>query len=590
MMTENSTYQSDSDDNTTYDPVTLWNESDIFKRRCSDVFDCNSNRKPLLVVMSAGNNALHSLFNQSPFTDKPRNGNANKLFAPNTNDWRMEVSRRAHFLACENKGKDHIIFKNTKGTAPRPAGWKISHCKDWLSNADHCINDEQDDNFLRTQIAALSKIVSESNNGDGISGDLWQKSGLANLTAGCRIVHCLVSSTVRHAFLTRLIVMSRAEKDAIGTDEERPDCYQQMADLYNNKEYHPHSLILPSDDFGPFFVESHPLIPFEKNMTIDRAQFKRTYFYFMKEAKIVKSKWEASGNGAEMPAIHLFEDLSSDSNSEASVFDRKYDDIDTTTAVMINKSKTGIDGEIAYSKQSMVVLRSDTIDFHELEQSHMEFRTKYKESNDNDDGEKKTKARTGMGDGKKFDFLSMHPPVALYLWFMLEYCGIWEASAAMIPPDIAMSSSHVPSILNNSNPSSPSRKHDFSVILKNSDDKHMQQMQFLQSLQDQQERHNAIFTLQSQENTFRLERQAAQDRRMELQRILDEWEVKCMLASGEDNQTAITTIIDRRKHDINELDKEIEHMHKDIAATHEKIKELQEEAATPTHSNKRRKY
>jgi len=42
-----------------------------------------------------------------------------------------------------------------------------------------------------------------------------------------------------------------------------------MADLYNNKAYHPHSLILPSDVFGPFFVENHSLIPFEKNTTIN---------------------------------------------------------------------------------------------------------------------------------------------------------------------------------------------------------------------------------------------------------------------------------------------------------------------------------
>jgi len=91
-MNENSTNQNDTDDNTTCDPVMSSNESDISKWHCLDIFDCNSNRKMLLVVMSAGNDALQSLFNPSPFIDKLCNGAAHKLFAPNTNEWRMEGS------------------------------------------------------------------------------------------------------------------------------------------------------------------------------------------------------------------------------------------------------------------------------------------------------------------------------------------------------------------------------------------------------------------------------------------------------------------------------------------------------------------
>jgi len=64
--------------------------------------------------------------------------------------------------------------------------------------------------------------------------------------------------------LIHKIALSCLEKDAMGTDKEQTNWLQLVADLYNNPDYVPHSLILPLDDFGPAFTESHELVSLEK--------------------------------------------------------------------------------------------------------------------------------------------------------------------------------------------------------------------------------------------------------------------------------------------------------------------------------------
>jgi len=371
-------------------------ETDVFKRRCADVFEVHGYKKTQLVILSAGN-ALYSLFSQSPFSDRKSRPTVNRMIVPNSNEWKNEVERRAHFLACENQGEECNFFDDTRKAAPRPTCWTIQRCQEWLRKADHCINNEEDEKFLRVQIAALSKIVSELNNDDDrdhddITGNLWEKPGLTYLTAGCRLVHCLASSSVREAFLTRKAPLSRLEKDAIGTDKERKDCWQLMAELYNNPAYLPHSLILPLDDFGPYFVESHVLVPFEKNSVIDAIQFETTYRYLMKEAKIIKSNWEASGNGEEMPAIHLFEDCSSDESDDDCEDDLTDEKCLQRNRKSLKEREVGLDGESAFSKQLVTLDQFERIDFDQLRRSRLQFRARYSNKNDVDNSEKKIPA------------------------------------------------------------------------------------------------------------------------------------------------------------------------------------------------------
>ncbi len=212
------------------------------------------------------------------------------------------------------------------------------------------------------QIVALTNSLLESNNEQENTGNLWEKTGLSHITAGCRIAHCVVSGTLREAYLTRKTAPSCPEKDAMGTDTEQANWLQLVTDLYNNPEYSPHSLILPLDEFGPWFTESHALIPLGKSTMIDKEHFQRTYNYLLTQAKIVKSNWEASGNGEEMPSIHGYDELLLDSSMEGS----SDEDSNNERYIRRNSKKIreiGLDGEDAYVKQSLILDQTKSIDF-----------------------------------------------------------------------------------------------------------------------------------------------------------------------------------------------------------------------------------
>jgi len=174
---------------------------------------------------------------------------------------------------------------------------------------------------------------------------------------------------------------------------------------------------------------------------------------------------------------------------------------------------------------------------------------------------------------------------------MLEYCNIWNTCAAVIPSAIAMTSFHVPSVLHesdNSSSGSPSKKRDISILLNNTKHQHMEQMEFLQSLQEQNERHNMIFHLQSHENNLRVERQAVQDRRMEQQQSVDNWQLK-FLSAGESDKKFIKSILDRQEMDLDKIDHDIQDKHEEIAKLRVKIQALQEQEGTASRQHKKQK-
>jgi len=76
----------------------------------------------------------------------------------------------------------------------------------------------------------------------------------------------------------------------------------------------------------------------------------------------VKSNWEASGNGEEMPAIHGYDELLSDSSMEGS----SDEDSNKERYIRRNSKKIreiGLDGEDAYVKQSLILDQTKSIDF-----------------------------------------------------------------------------------------------------------------------------------------------------------------------------------------------------------------------------------
>jgi len=124
------------------------------------------------------------------------------MITPRSKEWRNEVARCAHFLANEHPGEECIFFNDTKNVVPRPSGWTILWCQEWLNKSNHYINNAEDETFLRMQIVALTNSLLESNNEQENTGNLWEKTGLSHITAGCRIAHCIVSSMLREAYLT----------------------------------------------------------------------------------------------------------------------------------------------------------------------------------------------------------------------------------------------------------------------------------------------------------------------------------------------------------------------------------------------------
>ncbi len=236
---------------------------------------------------------------------------------------------------------------------------------------------------------------------------------------------------------------------------------------------------MPLGYFGPFFTESHALlIPIEKNTMIDKVQFQKTYAYLMTLAKIARSSWEAYGHGEEMLSMdtmnYHWNQIRLDPQMRIATMKGAFTERQ-------NSREIGLDGEDAFVKQSVIWEQMKNINFDQLQHSCLQYRGKkcMKETESNSD--KNISARWTTNDGKRIDFLQSHAPAVLYLWFILEYCNLWETSAAAIPSTIAMTSFHTPSILNNSDTSSlalPSRKQDISILLRNGNQQHVHLWKF----------------------------------------------------------------------------------------------------------------
>jgi hypothetical protein len=160
----------------------MTNETEKYKRSSKDqyllkeVLTLTINRnnwKAWLVLLSLGipDESLAGVFDQPPFTE----ARDKRDFTPLGLDWQNEVTRRAHFLAMENP-REHlrkVVFASTRGQPPRPKGWKISKCQEWLSSPVHSIATSADIEFLKSEILAYKKALEAVNIEDrGVCVDL----------------------------------------------------------------------------------------------------------------------------------------------------------------------------------------------------------------------------------------------------------------------------------------------------------------------------------------------------------------------------------------------------------------------------------
>ena len=171
-------------------------------------------------------------------------------FKPNQSYYKLEIERRSKYNNQDPEKKDH----------PRPTQWKKPRVMQWL--ADHPIEDEQQIAWLVKMEKDYRGVIHAANN-EAVSSQSSSSSASTRRPAWCtekvmRLIHVSVEDNVRVEYAARYAADTREELDARSSQNmERVIPEQLIANLMNDREYEPTSLVLP--DLHSTFAELRDL-------------------------------------------------------------------------------------------------------------------------------------------------------------------------------------------------------------------------------------------------------------------------------------------------------------------------------------------
>ena len=171
-------------------------------------------------------------------------------FKPNQSYYKLEIERRSKYNNQDPEKKDH----------PRPTQWKKPRVMQWL--ADNPIEDEQQIAWIVQMEKDYRGIIYAANN-EAVSSQSSSSSASTRRPAWCiekvmRLIHVSVEDNVRVEYAARYAADTREELDARSSQNmERVIPEQLIANLMNDREYEPVSLVLP--DLHSTFAETRDL-------------------------------------------------------------------------------------------------------------------------------------------------------------------------------------------------------------------------------------------------------------------------------------------------------------------------------------------
>ena len=260
-----------------------------YSERAQDVFRRFDNNHRVLMSLLLGSKhpSLTNPFNK-PFLSSDE---ATKTAHPTKSELAREVFRRSHFLV-----KKKTL---TPTSIPKPKGWKLEKMIEWLSLEKNYINSSADEEFLKVAFQSLQNIFQQmvEDNQRDTNTDKWLLTSARSLTVRCRVITVVTSDEFRDDYLERKTAKTRREIDSRNSASAPPTIWQKMADKFNNSDYKPSSLPLPTNDYGPWFEKSHVLGKPGTLADFTAHDIEQEHNRLIRKVRVVKNNWEASGQG-----------------------------------------------------------------------------------------------------------------------------------------------------------------------------------------------------------------------------------------------------------------------------------------------------
>ena len=160
----------------------------------------------------------------------PWNSLKGKCFKPANKHLIKEIERRVEQFELKPK--------------PRPNQWPSSRLLKWLN--EHPIKGDVDCKFLAETVqkkealirAAANETTRETTTEEVAVGKSWNGD-----IPYLRLIHCIVDDTIKPKFLRRNVPKTRQEIDARNSPIRESTVYEDIASLWNSKEFNPESFM-----------------------------------------------------------------------------------------------------------------------------------------------------------------------------------------------------------------------------------------------------------------------------------------------------------------------------------------------------------
>lgn len=210
-----------------------------------------------------------------------------KDIKPSLDILREEVKRRSE-------------LNNQEGNKPKPNGWTITKCQDWLKA--NLITADADVAFLVQRAKAIKQVVANATQTTVTSAN---PPSVASTEHGnkwygplpyLRLIHCLLEDDIKEKWVRRDIPLSIQEIDARRSDVREDTVFEMIATRWNSSDFNPTTMI--SNCHYDFCEEID--VGFDATSEFARASPTKVKDKLAKMKAALSSiiqKWERSGQG-----------------------------------------------------------------------------------------------------------------------------------------------------------------------------------------------------------------------------------------------------------------------------------------------------